>query len=89
MGKKLLMLAASLALLAIGIVAGVKFSGDNRATVVGDTSRYTAATSSAGQLTRSVGGSGVTVFLAVPICVISLEKYIKIEIVKTKLLSLL
>jgi parallel beta-helix repeat protein len=58
MGKKLLMLAASLALLAIGIVAGVKFSGDNRATVVGDTSRYTAATRSAGQLTRSVGGSG-------------------------------
>ena len=32
--------------------------GDNRSTVVGDTSRYSAAASSGGALTGSVGGSG-------------------------------
>ncbi|MCG8369976.1 MAG: right-handed parallel beta-helix repeat-containing protein [Proteobacteria bacterium] len=57
MGKKLLPIVAGLALLFIGAVAGMKYAGDNRATVVGDASRYTAA-SAGGELTKSVGGSG-------------------------------
>jgi parallel beta-helix repeat protein len=57
MGKKLLLIIAGIALLLIGAVAGMRFASDNRATVVGDTSRYAAATSG-DELTRSVGGSG-------------------------------
>ena len=57
MGKKLLPIVAGLALLLIGAVAGMKYAGDNRATVVGDASRYTAA-SARGELTKAVGGSG-------------------------------
>ena len=58
MGKKLLLIIASIALLLVGAIAGIKYAGDNRATVVGDTSRYTAQATSGGALTRSVGGSG-------------------------------
>ncbi len=57
MGKKLLFVAAAIALLVIGAFAGMKYAGDNRATVVGDTSRYSAAMREGGTLTRSVGGS--------------------------------
>jgi parallel beta-helix repeat protein len=58
MGKKLVLASAGIALLIIGAIAGVKFAGDNRATVISDTSRYSAAASSGGKLTQSVGGSG-------------------------------
>jgi parallel beta-helix repeat protein len=58
MGKKLVLAIAGIALLIVGTIAGVKFAGDNRATVIGDTSRYSAAASSRGVLTQSVGGSG-------------------------------
>jgi hypothetical protein len=58
MGKKLLQIIVAIALLVAGIVVGTKFAGDNRATVVGDASRYSNATGSGGLLTRSVGGSG-------------------------------
>lgn len=57
MGKKLLLAATAIALLVIGAFAGMKYAGDNRATVMGDTSRYSAATQEGGALTRSVGGS--------------------------------
>ncbi|NCF14632.1 MAG: cytochrome-c peroxidase [Gammaproteobacteria bacterium] len=57
MGKKLLQIIVAIALLVAGIVVGTKFAGDNRATVVGDASRYSNATGSGGLLTRSVGGS--------------------------------
>ena len=57
MAKKLLLIIAGIALLLVGAVAGMKFAGDNRGTVVGDTSRYETQ-SAGGQLTRSVGGSG-------------------------------
>lgn len=58
MGKKLILTIASMVLLILGAIAGMKFAGDNRATVVGDTARYNADASSGGELTRSVGGSG-------------------------------
>ncbi len=58
MGKKLLLIVAAIALLLIGAFAGMKYAGDNRATVVGDTSRYSATMQEGGALTRSVGGSG-------------------------------
>ncbi len=58
MGKKLVLIIAAIALLVVGAIGGMKFAGDNRATIVGDTSRYTAETSSGGLLTRAVGGSG-------------------------------
>ena len=57
MTRKLLLIIAGLALLLLGAVAGIKFAGDNRSTVVGDAARY-AAQSAAGKLTKSVGGSG-------------------------------
>ena len=57
MGKKLGLVIAGIALLVVGALGGMKFAGDNRATVVGEASRY-AQTTSAGALTRSVGGSG-------------------------------
>ena len=55
--KKFLMILAALALLVAGVLIGIKYAGDNRDTVVGDTSRYT-ATAGSGVLTSSVGGSG-------------------------------
>ena len=55
--KKLLTIVAALALLFAGVLIGVKYAGDNRETVVGDTSRYS-ATAGSGVLTSSVGGSG-------------------------------
>ena len=55
MGKKLLLIVAAIALLIIGAIAGLKYAGDNRNTVVGDTSRYSAAMHEGGALTRSVG----------------------------------
>ena len=58
MAKKLLMIIAAIGLLVAGAFAGMKFAGDNRGTVVGDASRYSAATTGGGALTRSVGGSG-------------------------------
>ena len=57
MGKKLLLIITGVALLLVGVVAGMKFAGDNRGTVVGDASRY-GAKSAGGALTKSVGGSG-------------------------------
>ena len=57
MGKKLFLIVAAIALLAAGAIAGIKFAGDNRATVIGDASRYSAQ-AAGGALTRSVGGSG-------------------------------
>ena len=57
MGKKLLLIIAGIVLLLVGAVAGMRFASDNRATVVGDASRY-ATTTTGGELTRSVGGSG-------------------------------
>jgi parallel beta-helix repeat protein len=57
MGKKLLVIVAALALLVVGAAGGIKFAGDNRGTVVGDSARYSARTSG-GELTKSVGGSG-------------------------------
>jgi parallel beta-helix repeat protein len=41
-----------------GVFAGMKFAGDNRDTVVGDSSRYIAISEGGGALTKSVGGSG-------------------------------
>ena len=58
MGNKLILAIAAIALLIVGAISGIKFVGDNRSTVVGDTSRYSAETSSGGELTASVGGSG-------------------------------
>ncbi len=58
MGKKLLMIVAAIALLVIGAIGGIKYAGDNRSTVVGDTSRYAVEAQAGGALTRSVGGSG-------------------------------
>jgi parallel beta-helix repeat protein len=58
MAKKLLLIVAGIALLVVGAIGGMKFAGDNRATVVGDASRYQAAATAGGVLTRSVGGSG-------------------------------
>lgn len=58
MGKKLVLIIAGIALLIVGAIAGTKFAADNRATVVGDASRYTAEAGSGGALTRTVGGSG-------------------------------
>jgi parallel beta-helix repeat protein len=57
MGKKFLIYIGILFLIA-GVLAAIKFAGDNRSTVVGDASRYNIETSSGGALTRSVGGSG-------------------------------
>ena len=57
MGKKFLIYIGILFLIA-GVLAAIKFAGDNRSTVVGDASRYNIETSSGGVLTRSVGGSG-------------------------------
>ena len=57
MGKKLLVILAALSLLVVGAVGGMKFAGDNRGMVVGDSSRYSARMSG-GELTKSVGGSG-------------------------------
>ena len=58
MGKKLLLIGVAIALLLVGAFAGIKYAGDNRATVVGDTSRYEVQATHGGALTRSVGGSG-------------------------------
>ena len=58
MGKKILMITAAIGLLIAGAIGGMKFAGDNRGTVVGDSSRYSAATSDAGALMTTVGGSG-------------------------------
>jgi len=58
MGNKLILAIAAIALLIVGAISGIKFVGDNRSTVVGDTSRYSAAASSGGALAGSVGGSG-------------------------------
>ena len=58
MGNKLLVIAGLGAFLLVGIIAGMKMAGDNRGTVVGDGSRYGAASQQGGTLTRSVGGSG-------------------------------
>ncbi len=58
MGKKFVLIIAGAALLVVGAIGGMKFAGDNRATVVGDTARYSSDASSGGELTRSVGGSG-------------------------------
>ena len=58
MGKKLLMIIAAVVLLIAGAIGGMKFAGDNRGTVVGDTSRYNVETSGGSALTGSVGGSG-------------------------------
>jgi parallel beta-helix repeat protein len=58
MGKKLALIIAAFMLLIVGVFAGVKFAGDNRGTVVGDASRYSAATAGSIALTQSVGGSG-------------------------------
>ena len=40
MGKKLGLVIAAIALLFAGAIGGMKFAGDNRGTVVGDSSRY-------------------------------------------------
>ena len=40
MGNKLILIIIGLGLLVTGLVIGIRFAGDNRATVVGDTSRY-------------------------------------------------
>ncbi len=56
MGRKLVLITAAIALLVLGAIVGMRFAGDNRATVVGDISRY-AAQASGGLLTRAVGGS--------------------------------
>jgi parallel beta-helix repeat protein len=58
MAKKLIQIIVAIALLVVGAIAGMKFAGDNRLTVVGDVSRYSTAASGGGLLTRSVGGSG-------------------------------
>jgi len=58
MARKLLMITAAIGLLVVGAFAGMKFAGDNRGTVVGDASRYSAVTTGGGALTKSVGGSG-------------------------------
>ena len=58
MGKKLALIIAAFLLLIAGVFTGMKFAGDNRGTVVGDASRYSAAAAGGGALTQSVGGSG-------------------------------
>jgi parallel beta-helix repeat protein len=57
MGKKILLIVGGIVLLIVGAVIGIRYAGDNRATVVGDTSRYAADAARPGALTRSVGGS--------------------------------
>jgi parallel beta-helix repeat protein len=61
MGKKFILIVLGIALLVVGVIGGMKLAGDNRATVVGDASRYAAAANVGGVLTRSVGGSGTGV----------------------------
>ncbi|MCO4811749.1 MAG: right-handed parallel beta-helix repeat-containing protein [Gammaproteobacteria bacterium] len=58
MGKKLGLVIAAIALLVAGAIGGMKFAGDNRDTVVGDSARYRVEATSGSALTRSVGGSG-------------------------------
>ena len=58
MGKKLALIIAAFLLLIAGVFAGMKFAGDNRGTVIGDASRYSAAAAGRSALTQSVGGSG-------------------------------
>jgi len=58
MGKKVLMITAAIGLLIAGAIGGMKFAGDNRDTVVGDSARYSATTTSGGALMQTVGGSG-------------------------------
>ncbi len=58
MGKRLIQIIAAIALLVAGAIVGMRLAGDNRATVVGDASRYSTASSGNGVLTASVGGSG-------------------------------
>jgi parallel beta-helix repeat protein len=58
MGKKLGLVIAAIALLIAGAIGGMKFAGDNRGTVVGDSARYRVEATSGSALTRSVGGSG-------------------------------
>ncbi len=58
MGRKTVLIIAAVALLIVGAIGGMMYAGDNRATVVGDASRYASAASSSGALTRAVGGSG-------------------------------
>jgi len=57
MNKTLVQLVVAVALLAVGAIAGIKYAGDNRATVVDDAARFAAASSAGGALTQSVGGS--------------------------------
>ncbi len=57
MGSKLGKIIAGIVLLAIGAYGGIKYASDNRGTVVGDASQYSASVHS-GTLTKSVGGSG-------------------------------
>ena len=58
MGKKLGLIVAAIVLLIAGAVGGMKYAADNRATVVGDASRYSVEAASGSALTQSVGGSG-------------------------------
>jgi parallel beta-helix repeat protein len=58
MGKRLIQIIVAIALVVAGVIVGMKLAGDNRATVVGDVSRYSSASSGGGSLTASVGGSG-------------------------------
>jgi pectin methylesterase-like acyl-CoA thioesterase len=57
MARKLLMLGIVVALIAIGALIGKQLGGDNRATVVGESSRYSGG-SGVRSLTQSVGASG-------------------------------
>ncbi|MGB5629028.1 MAG: hypothetical protein WBM57_06660, partial [Woeseiaceae bacterium] len=58
MGKRLIQIIVAIVLLVAGTIVGMRLAGDNRATVVGDASRYSTASSGNGVLTASVGGSG-------------------------------
>ena len=58
MGKKLGLVILAIALLVAGAIGGMKFAGDNRGTVVGDSSRYRIEATGGNALTGSVGGSG-------------------------------
>jgi len=57
MGKKLGLVIVAIALLVASAIGGMKFAGDNRGTVVGDSSRYRVEATGGNALTRSVGGS--------------------------------
>ncbi len=57
MAKKLAMLIIAIALIAVGAFVGKQFGGDNRGTVIGDSSRYSSG-SDVRSLGQSVGASG-------------------------------